>query len=114
MPGRGKVPAMDFVLFYSYLFHLHYRNLPLSIIIGLPLVMCAYVMTNVSYFTVMSIQEVISSSAVAIVSYPAYLSIAIDWISLCAWFLLFGCTVFCLVYSLRFDDCASDGALRRG
>jgi len=37
--------------------------------IGVPLVIFAYVMTNISYFTVMSIDEMISSSAVAVVRY---------------------------------------------
>jgi len=42
------------------------RNLPLAICIGMPLVIIAYVMTNISYFTVMSVQEMIDSPAVAI------------------------------------------------
>jgi L-type amino acid transporter 9 len=42
------------------------RNLPLAICIGMPLVIIAYVLTNISYFSVMSIEEMISSPAVAI------------------------------------------------
>ncbi|XP_033119667.1 b(0,+)-type amino acid transporter 1-like [Anneissia japonica] len=42
------------------------RNLPLSIIIGIPMVTLFYVMTNLSYLTVMSPEELISSSAVAV------------------------------------------------
>jgi len=42
------------------------RNLPLSIVIGLPLVIIVYILTNISYFTVMSVEEMISSPAVAI------------------------------------------------
>ncbi|ESO06959.1 hypothetical protein HELRODRAFT_110971 [Helobdella robusta] len=42
------------------------RNLPLAIIIGVPVVIGVYVLTNVSYFTVMSMQEMIDSTAVAI------------------------------------------------
>jgi len=42
------------------------RNLPLSILIGLPIVMIMYIMTNISYFTVMSVEDIITSPAVAI------------------------------------------------
>jgi len=45
-----------------------FRNLPLSIIIALPLCMVIYVLTIVSYFSVMSIAEMIDSEAVAMVS----------------------------------------------
>ena|SRR6218665_1750190 len=45
-----------------------YRNLPLAIVIGVPLVMILYTLTNISYFTVMSVEELIASPAVAIVS----------------------------------------------
>jgi len=55
------------------------RNLPLSIIIGVPLVMLAYVLTNISYFTVMSIQEVIASPAVAI-TWASRVIPAVPWL----------------------------------
>ncbi|KAJ6666045.1 hypothetical protein lerEdw1_000949 [Lerista edwardsae] len=53
-----------------------YRNLPLSIIIGIPLVTVCYVLMNVSYFTVMTATELLQSQAVAVtfgdrVLYPA-------------------------------------------
>ncbi|XP_074149336.1 B(0,+)-type amino acid transporter 1 isoform X1 [Sminthopsis crassicaudata] len=53
-----------------------YRNLPLSIIIGIPLVTVCYVLMNVSYFTVMTSTELLQSQAVAVtfgdrVLYPA-------------------------------------------
>uniref|UniRef100_A0A8D0DUN9 b(0,+)-type amino acid transporter 1 n=1 Tax=Salvator merianae TaxID=96440 RepID=A0A8D0DUN9_SALMN len=53
-----------------------YRNLPLSIIIGIPLVTVCYVLINVSYFTVMTSTELLQSQAVAVtfgdrVLYPA-------------------------------------------
>ena len=45
------------------------RNLPLSIVIGLPLVIFVYVLTNISYYTVMSLGELVTSSApVAVVN----------------------------------------------
>uniref|UniRef100_A0A8C5J935 b(0,+)-type amino acid transporter 1 n=1 Tax=Junco hyemalis TaxID=40217 RepID=A0A8C5J935_JUNHY len=51
-------------------------NLPLSIIIGIPLVTVCYVLINVSYFTVMTSTELLQSQAVAVtfgdrVLYPA-------------------------------------------
>ncbi|XP_030830924.1 b(0,+)-type amino acid transporter 1 isoform X2 [Strongylocentrotus purpuratus] len=42
------------------------RNLPLAIGIGIPLVALFYLLVNVSYFTVMSPQELLSSNAVAV------------------------------------------------
>ncbi|NXF87024.1 BAT1 protein, partial [Eubucco bourcierii] len=53
-----------------------YRNLPLSIIIGIPLVTVCYVLINISYFTVMTSTELLQSKAVAVtfgdrVLYPA-------------------------------------------
>lgn len=44
------------------------RNLPLAILIGIPLVSVCYVMVNVSYFTMMTPTEVLQSQAVAVVS----------------------------------------------
>ncbi|XP_006816949.1 b(0,+)-type amino acid transporter 1-like [Saccoglossus kowalevskii] len=43
-----------------------YRNLPLSIMIGIPLVTLCYLLVNISYFTVMSPDELLASSAVAV------------------------------------------------
>ncbi|XP_063046058.1 b(0,+)-type amino acid transporter 1 [Engraulis encrasicolus] len=43
-----------------------YRNLPLSILIGIPLVSVCYLMVNVAYFTVMTPAELLQSSAVAV------------------------------------------------
>ncbi|XP_078525698.1 B(0,+)-type amino acid transporter 1 isoform X2 [Lissotriton helveticus] len=53
-----------------------YRNLPLSIIIGIPVVTFSYVMINVAYFSVMTPTELLQSPAVAVtfgdrVLYPA-------------------------------------------
>ncbi|MED6281286.1 b(0,+)-type amino acid transporter 1, partial [Characodon lateralis] len=43
-----------------------YRNLPLAIIIGIPLVTVCYVLVNIAYFTVMTPSELLSSPAVAV------------------------------------------------
>ncbi|KAM3876935.1 b(0,+)-type amino acid transporter 1 [Diretmus argenteus] len=43
-----------------------YRNLPLAILIGIPLVSVCYVLVNVAYFTVMTSTELLNSPAVAV------------------------------------------------
>uniref|UniRef100_UPI00398EB904 b(0,+)-type amino acid transporter 1 n=1 Tax=Pristiophorus japonicus TaxID=55135 RepID=UPI00398EB904 len=43
-----------------------YRNLPLSIIIGIPLVTVSYILINIAYFAVMTPTELLQSSAVAV------------------------------------------------
>ncbi|XP_061449740.1 B(0,+)-type amino acid transporter 1 [Rhineura floridana] len=53
-----------------------HRNLPLSIVIGIPLVTVSYILINISYFTVMTSTELLQSQAVAVtfgdrVLYPA-------------------------------------------
>ena len=44
------------------------RDLPRAIMIGIPLVTVAYILTNISYFTAMSPEELLASPAVAVVS----------------------------------------------
>ncbi|XP_028733599.1 B(0,+)-type amino acid transporter 1 [Peromyscus leucopus] len=53
-----------------------YRNLPMAIVIGIPLVTVCYILVNISYFTVMTPTELLQSQAVAVtfgdrVLYPA-------------------------------------------
>ncbi|KAM6222994.1 B(0,+)-type amino acid transporter 1 [Rhynchocyon petersi] len=53
-----------------------FRNLPLAIVIGIPLVTVCYILMNISYFTVMTTTELLQSQAVAVtfgdrVLYPA-------------------------------------------
>lgn len=45
-----------------------YRNLPLAIIYGIPIVTLCYVLVNISYLTVMSPIDILTSDAVAVVS----------------------------------------------
>jgi len=45
-----------------------FRNFPLVIMIGIPLVTVCYILVNIAYFTVMTPSEVLASNAVAIVS----------------------------------------------
>ena len=44
------------------------RDLPLAIMIGIPLVTGCYVLVNIAYLTVLTAAEVASSNAVAVVS----------------------------------------------
>lgn len=44
------------------------RNLPMAIIIGIPLVTVCYILMNIAYFTVMTPTELLQSQAVAVVS----------------------------------------------
>ncbi|XP_071824243.1 b(0,+)-type amino acid transporter 1-like isoform X2 [Apostichopus japonicus] len=43
-----------------------YRNLPLAILIGIPMVTLIYILVNIAYFTVLTPTEMLSASAVAV------------------------------------------------
>ena len=53
---------------YDLLLLSFYRDLPLSILIGIPLVTVCYVLVNIAYLAVLTPAEVMESSAVAVVS----------------------------------------------
>ncbi len=59
------------------------RNIPLSILLSLPLCMVIYVLVNVSYFTVMSKDELLASNAVAVVSEKKNISNLINSTNFC-------------------------------
>ena len=44
------------------------RNIPLAIMISMPIITILYLLVNVSYFSVMSMEDLLNSPAVGIVS----------------------------------------------
>ena len=61
--GNRKYPEL--ILNFSFY---NVRDLPRSIMIGIPLVTVCYVLVNIAYLTVLSPAEILTSSAVAVVS----------------------------------------------
>jgi hypothetical protein len=53
------------------LFFFKLRNLPISIMVGIPLTTACYILANIGYLGVMSKEEIIVSHAVAVVSESA-------------------------------------------
>ena len=43
------------------------RNLPLSVMIGVPIVAVCYALVNISYFAVLSYDEILTAEAIALV-----------------------------------------------
>ncbi|MGH0115808.1 UNVERIFIED_CONTAM: hypothetical protein FKN15_046993 [Acipenser sinensis] len=78
------------------------RNLPLAIIIGIPLVTVCYILVNIAYFTVMSPTELLQSQAVAVgilsIIYiiPADINTLINYFSFAGWG-FYGATVLALI-----------------
>lgn len=46
------------------------RNIPLAVIVSVITVIVGYMLTNISYYTVLGMQDVLASPAVAVVSRP--------------------------------------------
>lgn len=59
--------GIEFFLKILFLLLINFRDLPLAIVIGIPLVTVCYVLVNVAYFTVMTTTELLLSPAVAVV-----------------------------------------------
>ena len=57
-----------------------HRDLPLAVWIGMLLVTAVYVLTNAAYFSVLNLQELLASDAVAVVSRPYYINLVYHYI----------------------------------
>ena len=64
-PNRWEVVSTIYWFIYCFM---RFRNLPLSIWIGVALVTLVYSLANIAYFTLLSPAEMIASNAVAVVS----------------------------------------------
>lgn len=53
-------------------FLLIFRNLPRAILISMPLVTAVYVLANVAYFSMLTVQEMLTTEAVAVVRILEY------------------------------------------
>lgn len=84
------------------------KNLPRALLLGIPLVMIFYLLTNVAYFTVINKQEIISTEAVAVLLGEKTLPNWILWViplAVCA--STFGATNGCLFAASRLTFAAA-------
>ena len=68
------VVVFDFIFTCTYLPQEPKKNLPRSILIGMPIVVIVYVLMNVSYLSAMSAQELFESKAVGVVCLKRHFS----------------------------------------
>ena len=66
------ISLKDYFVFFKHLIYVSFlilfRDLPMSILIGIPLVTVCYVLVNIAYLAVLTPAEIKVSSAVAVVS----------------------------------------------
>lgn len=55
------------------------RNIPLAVIVSVITVIVGYMLTNISYYTVLGTQDVLASPAVAVVSRHPYRYLSSVW-----------------------------------
>ena len=66
--GDHPLDTIQYLLQTSIEVMFYCRNFPLALLIGIPLVTVVYILVNVSYFAVMSVDEMIKAPGVATVS----------------------------------------------
>ena len=84
------------------------KNLPRALLIGIPLVMVCYLLTNIAYFSVITKSEIINTSAVAILLGEKTIPEYIIWvIPLAVCFSTFGATNGCMFAASRLTFAAA-------